>query len=368
MKLTRKSIGRIAASFVATAMLATMAIVPASAADYADDLTSISFTKTINMTAASGATVPNAIYTYAIAAGDAVDATETTPQILPGVGTPTIGSAQFTSADAIADSEVVKTVTVDFANVTFTAPGIYRYEITETDPTVVGLTTDGENTLYLDVYVENGTDGLEITHYQMTTSADAPTVSGGEATYTGKFTGDEDAYTTYTLTVTKKVDGAMADANKDYDFTIDFSHLSNGTKVTVDGTQVDAGAVNGSLSVSGIELNPAESQTNGDKVTITGVPGDAMYQVIEALAASEGYTVTAQVGEGSETKLENVDGEYATTSASMGSTNVNVTVTNTRESSTPTGIMMDIAPYAVLVVIAAAGCFIFLRKRHAKED
>ena len=33
MKLTRKSIGRIAASFVATAMLATMAIVPASAAD-----------------------------------------------------------------------------------------------------------------------------------------------------------------------------------------------------------------------------------------------------------------------------------------------------------------------------------------------
>lgn len=366
MKLTRKSIGRIAASFVATAMLATMAIVPASAAEYTD--AGIYFTKTIDMAAAPGATVPNATYEYAIAPGDAVAATATTPQILEGVGTPTIGSAQFTSADTIVDNEVDKTVTVDFTNVTFTAPGIYRYVITETDPTVVGLTTDGANTLYLDVYVENGTDGLEITNYQMTTSDNAPTVSDGEATYTGKFTGDEDAYTTYTLTVTKKVDGAMADANKDYDFTIDFSDLSNGTKVTVDGTQVAAGAVDGSLSVTGIKLNPAESQTSGDKVTITGVPGDAMYEVIETLAASEGYTVTAQVGEGSKTKLENVSGEYATTSASMDSTNVNVTVTNTRESSTPTGIMMDIAPYAVLVVIAAAGCFIFLRKRHAKED
>ena len=40
--------------------------------------------------------------------------------------------------------------------------------------------------------------------------------------------------------------------------------------------------------------------------------------------------------------------------------------TNTREAVSPTGLIMDIAPYALLVVVAAAGCFVFLRKR--RED
>ena len=52
----------------------------------------------------------------------------------------------------------------------------------------------------------------------------------------------------------------------------------------------------------------------------------------------------------------------------MTADNTTATITNTKNAVSPTGIMMDIAPYAVLVVIAAAGCFIFLRKRHAKED
>ena len=40
-----------------------------------------------------------------------------------------------------------------------------------------------------------------------------------------------------------------------------------------------------------------------------------------------------------------------------------VEFTNDREASTPTGIVMNVAPYALLVVIAAAGCLVFLRKR-----
>ena len=43
-----------------------------------------------------------------------------------------------------------------------------------------------------------------------------------------------------------------------------------------------------------------------------------------------------------------------------------VTVTNDRDAVSPTGLIMDIAPYVLLVVVAAAGCFVFLRKR--RED
>ena len=40
--------------------------------------------------------------------------------------------------------------------------------------------------------------------------------------------------------------------------------------------------------------------------------------------------------------------------------------TNNREAVSPTGIVMNVAPYVLLVVVAAAGCFVFLRKR--RED
>ena len=45
---------------------------------------------------------------------------------------------------------------------------------------------------------------------------------------------------------------------------------------------------------------------------------------------------------------------------------INMTFINTRDAVSPTGIVMNVAPYALLVVVAAAGCFVFMRKR--RED
>ena len=50
---------------------------------------------------------------------------------------------------------------------------------------------------------------------------------------------------------------------------------------------------------------------------------------------------------------------------STSATNV-IEFNNNKESVTPTGIVMNVAPYVLLVVVAAAGCFVFLRKR--RED
>ena len=51
-------------------------------------------------------------------------------------------------------------------------------------------------------------------------------------------------------------------------------------------------------------------------------------------------------------------------SGSVNGQDVNVTITNYMQTVAPTGLAMDIAPYALLIVVAAAGCFVFLRKRN----
>ena len=354
----------LAASAMSLALVAGMTAMPAMAA--VDASTGITFTKTINMTAAPGATVPNAEYTYTIVAGDAVAATATSPKILKGVGNPTIGSAEFSPSDTISSDMVSKTVTVDFGGVTFDHAGIYRYVITETNPTVAGLETGNANTIYLDVYVTNANGGgVEISNYIMSTSANAPTYGTANApTYvTGtKYTGDTDTYTTYTLTVTKNVEGTMADMTQKFSIDVDFTRLSEGTKVQVDGVQTAAGAsAAGALSVN-------KSLGDEERMTITRVPADAVYTVVENLSSNEAYTVTYKI-DGADPAVDATyantnNGEYTTASAQgMGSANHAVTVINTKNAVNPTGIILNVAPYALMVVIALAGVVVFLRKR-----
>lgn len=399
MKLN-KTIGRVATTLVATAMLASLAA-PAMAADYVAGADEVAFTKTIDMSGAPGATVPNATYQYSIAQGDAVEAGVNTPEIKAGVvvtgqdnqvTAPTISDAEFTPADAINnEGKAVETVSVDFSGITFTQPGIYRYEITEADPNVAGLTTDGANTLYLDVYVVDENGAMKISNYVMLTEAITPdlTVNGDtqktEAVYgdkSKKFSGnDDDAYVTYELTVQKNVSGAMGDKTVPFDFTINFDNLSEGTKVSTKNVTAGEGAEstvttytpsNGANAAG--ETSVSASLKHGEEVTISGVPADALYEVVETLPNTAGYTVSYKIDNAENfTSITGGKGETETTYSTsdpddkqMNNVDHKVVVNNFKDSVTPTGIIMNVAPYALLVVIAAAGCFVFLRKR--RED
>lgn len=355
-----KTFGRVATTLVAGAMLTALAM-PAYATNY-NPANGIKFSKTIDMTAAQGATVPNVTYGYAINPGKAVGATQTTPEIKAGIAGATItDKVTFASTDTIGENKkVAQSVTVKFDGVQFPTAGIYRYVITETDPAtpVAGLaTSEQDNTIYLDVYVTNGDNGREISYYQMVTSPDAPTGSAYDDE--AKFTGDEDAYTTYTLTVTKNVEGDMADMTAKFSIDVDFTNLSNGTKVTVDGI-ASSEAVSNAVSVN-------KSLGDDEIMTITGVPADAVYSVVENLENKAGYTVTYTYDDSEAKNATTGTDEYTTVSNSnMSSADHDVVVINTKTASAPTGIVMNVAPYVLLVVVAAAGCFVFLRKR--RED
>lgn len=357
MKLTRKSIGRIAASFVATAMLATMAIVPASAEGTNNALTvdsakdSVSFNKVIDMKNAVGAGVPKADFTFTVTDGTNGDAdTQIVDDDTKTAGVQ-ITANNYTTGTATAST----TVDIDFNMNAFTAPGVYTYTLTEVDPQIPGMSVD-TNTYTLEVTVVNTNADDPDGKYEILGATLTKTDEGSAKTDTITNT-----YSTYDLTLDKVVTGNFGDKTQDFEFTINFAtNDENATSFTQGSTSVNF--VNGVAQVD-VTLK------DGENVVFTGLPANVTYTIVENEATDYTTTITGNGANYSEEQTsisgKNASGDVKVNGSAQ---DVTVTYTNDRGTSAPTGIMMDIAPYAVLVVIAAAGCFIFLRKRHAKED
>ncbi len=73
----------------------------------------------------------------------------------------------------------------------------------------------------------------------------------------------------------------------------------------------------------------------------------------ETDGVSQGYTVTDSD--------ESTDA--GTVSGKVTADGTQESITNTKSASTPTGIVTDIAPYALMVVVAVAALVLFLGKR-----
>ena len=124
------------------------------------------------------ANVPGVTFSFSIAGGTAQTGDANTFAVYSGTdttktsGTPTIGTATFASGNttftsaqtgdvitlASGQKYAVQVVTVSFEDVTYKEPGVYRYTISETDPSVSGITPD-TTPKTLDVYVQDDGSG-----------------------------------------------------------------------------------------------------------------------------------------------------------------------------------------------------------------
>ena len=145
------------------------------------------------------ATIPNKTFTFSVAAGSAIAATDNTVEVIPG---PVVTDAQsavtaptITQTTAFAPTDTTYTavqtgdtsvslsagqkyakqnVVVDLDGVTFDEPGVYRYVLTE-DAQTSPYSITGSNPLYLDVYVVNDTGTtLKIEGYVLHSDNGAP--------------------------------------------------------------------------------------------------------------------------------------------------------------------------------------------------
>lgn len=417
---------------------------------------------------------PNITYTYEIAPassdelgtitdeegdnGDHNSKLATTVTALAGVttGVTMSGTAEnkiaWTNADILQASDVgtanIKYLTIDFSNVIFQAPGVYRYKITETPRTgtsgdaiknAAGV-NDGSisDTRYLDVYVTRSETFTEIKGKGGTTEKTAyvagdwsiygyvcldsvsisNAVTPSTQTKTNGFvdsdeTGSDvtaDQYHTYNLTVGKTLENdstmnshkfpfdvtwTAGSATGSFQFIVEETGTASATKVaqaatkTVNGTDVAANTlykVGEGDAVGTADKDGAPLIAHEGTIKYIGIPNGTKVTVTEdndVAGTTYATTGTETIGTGSATDIvwtggtsaKNTDNNtatmdpsdttiYAQTSAPTADSNVAIQVTNTLSIISPTGVVLRIAPYALIL---GAGILLLLisRRRNA---
>ena len=251
------------------------------------------------------------------------------------------GAGTITSAPDASDigetTTTVGTTMVSMDNSKFSEPGIYRYNVSENTGSYEGVTYSTE-VKYFDVYVNSDN---QIYAYTFTDA------SAGDGKDDGVFTNDygTTADKIYDVTITKTVAGNQGDKSKDFSFTINASGAEGEWFYVTFSDQRAAETL----------VTGAESKTitlkDGQSATIHGLSRTDTYSVDEADYTSDGYKTTV---EGSKSGSITAD--------------TTVAFTNTKDVTTPTGIVMNIAPYVLMVVVAAVLAVVFLRKRNNFEN
>ena len=385
MKLS-KNLGRIATTFLATAMLASVSAVPAFAADYSPvNGGTTTFDKYLVMD--NDANVPTANFTFDIGASEGVLATASTPEVkgttdamadlvtvenasfVPGQTTYDVAQTNDTLTLGENEKYAFDEVTVDFSAVSFSTPGIYRFTVTESG-NVNGVTNDTTRTRYIDVYVVDTDGTLRVTNYILHNGTGVPDNSDDNGTddngvYDDKATGFTNTYATQNVTLTKQVEGNMGDKSKPFAFTIEITSAGGAKSYTIeasDSTSYDPITTTLNEDETAYVGSATVNLSDGESVTIKGLSTGDTYTITETAVA--GYNTKIATGTTTSSEDATITGtEYADKTVNDATA---VTFYNISDASTPTGIVMNVAPYVLLVVVAAAGCFVFLRKR--RED
>ena len=298
-----------------------------------------------------------------------------------------------------------KSVVVDFSDVSFTKPGVYRYYITENETIGFGRIHGDEKTI--DVFISDtdpsGTTsgsatasgtvayGLKIDGYVMydgkLTSAPGKSASGSLPSGAVKDTVVVNKYPSVDLLITKKVSGNQASKSEFFSFTVEISNGTPNATLTVEtSNMVVSAAHNNSLNVTKpsitLDANGAGSLTfelqHGQSIRIYGLAEGSFYSVEEDNGDKlnkDGYTtvITQTVTDTSEKgAIENDARTIVLTSGTgsgTGMTKANeITFINTKEGKIPTGVNMKVVPIVVVALLFIGGISVLTVRMAKKEE
>ena len=395
----KRNISKVLAIIMALALAMSLAAVTAFAMD---GTTSNTFQKYL-VVGEDNEILPDVTFTFTVTAPDslAVAGTADTLEIVPGPmnPAPTITTAAFTSAsvlknglptDADHDNPTAgnryteQNVEVDFSGVTFPAPGVYRYVITEEASTAYkGVTNDTNPTRYLDVVVikdtndddsDGDTEELLIDSYVMRDQPENidrngdyvadPTVPGAKSSsYTN-------TYDTVDLEFSKKITGNQGDKNKQFKFKLAITDANPGQyKVKVNRADVVKTDSNATATATENEytITVASDGTctaffylaDGDTVKVLDLPEGYGYTLTEE---AEDYDSTPGVDN------DGTDNDYNDdTTDSDVTADVKTGFTNDRNGIIPTGVIITVAPFAIGILVFGAIMLYMISKRRRAE-
>lgn len=159
-------------------------------------------------------------------------------------------------------------------------------------------------------------------------------------------------------TITNKFDAGSLEVTKK--LAGDFANYSDTFKIKVVLSKPTGKIIANDIFVNGTTVTPKEWAADGTYTVEKELGHDESYTITN-IPVGVTYTVT-EVNSGS--YEASYVGETGTIAAD---TKASATVTNTKKSSTPTGVIMTIAPYALMVVLAGAFAVVFLSRRNRAE-
>ena len=221
----------------------------------------------------------------------------------------------------------------------FERPGVYHYTVTEKANNYEGVTTD--TTSYdVYVYVYNRTDGLYVGNVVSARDGDK-----ADLIFNNDYGKDENKDTTHDVVIKKVITGNQAVTSDKFNLV-----------VTVTGTAGEKYKV----TLDNVEQNPLTSGekatytvTNNTEIHIYGLTAGDKVQAVEE-ANTQGYQATYTTGLSEGTLTISRDGSEAT-------------VTNTKNSTSPTGVILNYGPYILMIALAGSMAAFFFFKRNRKE-
>lgn len=260
------------------------------------------------------------------------------------------GAKGATTDGAPMDLEITKDK--PFPNV-----GIYYYTVTEAASGNAGVTTHAGNMLLKVAVVYDGTVLKE--KYFFYNGMD----SNGEGTGT-KGAAIENTYSAGSLAVTKNVTGNLGDKNKKFDVTVTFTAPAGKTVAGDISYHLEGGETKTIASgdwkndVAEVEIAVAD----GDTVTFTNIPYGVTYTVVE-----DDYTKTAEGAK----DYDEAKYEFSDTNPikAIDSANDTVTITNHKgDDNIDTGVILDNAPYILMLAVVAGGAMTLVIKKRREEE
>ena len=247
----------------------------------------------------------------------------------------------------------------------FPHAGKYTYKVTEVNESVTNTNiTYDQNTYYMDVYVENTENGLQIANTVARDGENKTPALSFLNTYRR-----QDA----SLTVTKHTSGSgdhdLADKTKDFDFTITMYRAA-----TDDNTSYTGKIGNETVTLNfgtGTTATASFKLHDGENLVFTGLAAGTRYKVVETGAADD-YTPgvkvvengTATVNKTASSEPESLATADGNATNLIGEKENTVDFTNTYKNVPITGVIMNHMTAIVLILAAvSAMAVLFLTKR-----
>lgn len=271
-------------------------------------------------------------------------------------------------ADGITVKDTDGTGTLKVKLPSYTRVGTYIYQIHEVEGTTAGMTYDTAPR-WLVVHVINNlnSDGDVVSGltYKVAMYNADPTNMSTTQLLAAKSDGFTNVYENGKFTVEKKVKGNMADRDKVFNFRVTFAGIEhmNG-KIKADGREIDL-TEDGTYDFTLKHDQNCEFTNIPFGVTATVNELDESGNVIAntAGAKNDPYTVSydnnQSVTIGSKTESDTgvkVNAEFATT------------IINTSTENVDTGVILDNAPYILMLAVVAGGAMTLVIKKRREEE